>query len=114
MTPNALGSFSRLMIDWTSVTKRLPIITGSMLLSGIDPCAPTPWKVLWIASEAELTTPSFTSTVPTGNGATCAAKPKTGLGQRVTRPEAIIASAPLTVPLDGWQIHIRVTETGRG
>ena len=61
-TPNALGSFSRLITLCTSVTKWLPMTIGSMLLSGIEPCAPTPLKVIRILSKAEVTTPSLTIT----------------------------------------------------
>jgi hypothetical protein len=58
ITPNSAGSFSRLITLWTSTTKRLAIMIGSMVALGLAPWPPRPLKVISMLSELESQVPA--------------------------------------------------------
>jgi hypothetical protein len=70
-TADCAAATSRETIVWSRRTVAAAITTGSMLASGIDPCAPRPNMRISKLSAAEVTTPARVPMVPADDGMTC-------------------------------------------
>jgi hypothetical protein len=92
MTPNSIGSFSRLTTVCTLLMKCAAITIGSIVLSGAEPWPPRPWNVISRRSEFDVIGPMFEPTVPQGWGPVCSANATSGFPKRVNRPSARLAS----------------------
>ena len=84
---------------------RAAITTGSTVLSGAAPWPPRPKMVRSTESTLAIAYPGIQATFPAGRSElSWTATEKSGFGNRLNRPSAIIARAPCTVSSAGWPI----------
>jgi hypothetical protein len=100
-TADCAAATSRETIVCNRMTVTAAMTTGSMLASGIDPCAPRPNIRISKLSAAEVMTPERVPMLPAGAGITCWPRTTSGFGKGSNRPSSIIACAPAAVSSAG-------------
>ena len=70
-TAVSVPASSRATIVCSRMTVAAAMTTGSMVVSGREPCPPAPWSVTRTVSEPANTGPDCRASIPAGRGATC-------------------------------------------